>query len=92
MNRNVLELTFYNEYKYILNLQMESLVEFGTPVVAFRLGGEFSLLIREVGTDQVDFNEWTEHATGNHPLQIVGGNHCKDITHIKTINDISIIL
>lgn len=55
---------------------MESLVEFGTPVVTLGFGGELSLLIREVWTNQVDLNEWTEHATGDHPLQVVGGHHC----------------
>lgn len=55
---------------------MESLVELGTPVVALGLGGKLPLLVCEVRPNEIHFYEWTEHAAGYHPLEVVGGYHC----------------
>lgn len=74
---------------------MEGLIEFRTPIVALGLCGKLPFLVGEVRPDQVHFYERTEHAAGDHPLQVVRSNHwniqtagyCLCILHVSSPKD-----
>lgn len=54
---------------------MKSLIELRTPVIALGLCCEFPLLIGEVRSDEIYFDEGTEHTTLYHPLEVICSNH-----------------
>ena len=54
--------------------QGESFVVFWRPVCGFRFCDQPPLLVREVRSNQVDFNEWLERL-GLGPLQIIGSHN-----------------
>lgn len=57
--------------------QLEALVVLGGPAVVLGFGGEFPLLVTEVGPDDVDLDEGPEDARSL-PLEVICSHHCKE--------------
>lgn len=61
------------------HLQLEALIVLGGPAVVLGFGGEFPLLVTEVGPNDVDLDEGPEDSRGL-PLEVIGSHHCKEAT------------
>ena len=57
-------------------VQMEGVIVLRRPVVRFRFGRELSFPIVQMRSDQIDLDEWPEHAGRDGPFEIVGSDHC----------------
>lgn len=62
-----------------VNLQMERLVELWRPLAWLRFRRLLSLLIRQVRTDEMHFDERLEGVWSalRLPSKVIGGNNCK---------------